>query len=66
MIFQIYYFSLKLLLFKKISREFFDAGKTMKTIADKHENNTEFIEEYQRVFNGKLCSSLIFYYAYRI
>ena len=38
----------------------------MKTIADQHENNTEFIEEYQRVFNGKLCSNLIFYNAYRI
>ena len=34
----------------------------MKTIADQHENNTEFIEEYQRVFNGKMYFNLIFLY----
>ena len=36
----------------------------MKTIADQHENNTEFIEEYQRVFNGKSCMNFISYYTY--
>ena len=36
----------------------------MKTIADQHENNTEFIEEYQRVFNGKACMNFIPYYIY--
>ena len=40
----------------------------MKTIADQHENNTEFIEEYQRVFNGKMYIIFLYilYVTYRI